>query len=92
MTADRTTPRHDGTLQARRSREYGFTAGLGEDLDRIAGGRMARKAMLGGFWKGFQRVLEAMVALERATVVAAVEGPIEDFAYGSGDHADGARG
>ena len=47
--------------------------------------------MLGGFRKGFQRVLEAMGALERATVVAAIEGPIEDFAYGRDDHADGAR-
>ena len=33
--------------------DYGFTAGLEADLDRVAGGAVVRDEMLGAFWDGF---------------------------------------
>ena len=64
--------------------ETGFTAAMEEDLDRIAGGALAWQGMLEGFWGGFHAALEAAGALERATVLAAVEERLDGFLFGAG--------
>ena len=64
--------------------ETGFTAAMEEDLDRIAGGALAWRGMLEGFWGGFHPALEEAGALERATVLAAVEARLDGFLFGAG--------
>ena len=64
--------------------EYGFTAAMEADLDRIAGGSLAWRGMLEGFWGGFHAALEDAGALERATVRAAIEARLEGFLFGTG--------
>ena len=64
--------------------ETGFTAAMEEDLDRIAGGALAWRGMLEGFWGGFHAALEAAGALERATVLTAVEARLDGFLFGAG--------
>ena len=65
--------------------DYSYTAGLETDLDRIAAGGLARKALLGGFWGGFHAALETVGALGRPAVVAAIERTLADFIYGPGE-------
>ena len=71
--------------------EYGYTADLEVGLDRVAGGALAWKGLLGGFWDGFNPALEAVGELGRRVVVAALEDALADFLYGplhdSGDAA-----
>ena len=64
--------------------ETGFTAAMEEDLDRIAGGAIAWRGMLEGFWGGFHAALEAAGALERATVLTAIEQRLDGFLFGAG--------
>ena len=64
--------------------ETGFTAAMEENLDRIAGGALAWRGMLEGFWGGFHAALEEAGALERATVLAAVEERLDGFLFGDG--------
>ena len=64
--------------------EYGFTAAMETDLDRIAGGGLAWRGMLKRFWDGFHPALEEAGALERATIRKAVEDRLEGFLFGSG--------
>ena len=64
--------------------ETGFTAAMEEDLDRIAGGALAWRGMLEGFWGGFHAALEKAGALERATVLTAVEARLDGFLFGAG--------
>ena len=64
--------------------ETGFTAAMEEDLDRIAGGALAWRGMLEGFWGGFHPALEEAGALERATVLTAVEERLDGFLFGAG--------
>ena len=64
--------------------ETGFTAAMEEDLDRIAGGALAWRGMLEGFWGGFHAALEEAGALERATVLTAVEARLDGFLFGAG--------
>ena len=64
--------------------EYGFTAAMEADLDRIAGGRLAWRGMLRRFWEGFHPALEEAGTLERATIRKAVEDRLEGFLFGSG--------
>ena len=64
--------------------EYGFTARMEADLDRIAGGRLAWREMLEGFWDPFHAALEEAGALERTAVLRAVEGRLERFLFGAG--------
>ena len=71
--------------------EYGFTARMEEDLDRIAGGALVWKGMLRGFWGGFHAALEQARGLERATVLAALEAGLDTFLYGRGERAERRR-
>ena len=67
--------------------EYGYTAGLESDLDRVAGGRLAWKGLLSGFWGDFHPALEAAGALGRPVAIAAIDDALADFLYGAGDGA-----
>ncbi len=66
--------------------EYGFSARMEADLDRVAGGGLASRAMLGAFWGPFHAALEAAGELERAAVLTSLEGRLERYLF-----ADGAR-
>ena len=64
--------------------EYGFSARMEADLDRVAGGGLAWRAMLGAFWGPFHAALEAAGTLERAAVLEALEGRLERYLFGDG--------
>ena len=64
--------------------EYGFTAAVETDLDRIAGGSLAWRGMLKRFWDRFHPALEEAGTLERAAIRRAVEDRLEGFLFGSG--------
>ena len=53
--------------------DYGFTAAMEADLDRIAAGGLAWRGMLEGFWAGFRPALNEAGALKRSAVREAVE-------------------
>ena len=62
--------------------DYGFTAAMEDDLDRIAAGALARKGMLEGFWGPFEAALGEAGGLTRKTVRAAVEARLDGFLFG----------
>ena len=64
--------------------EYGFTAGMEADLDRIARGGLAWRSMLEAFWGPFHAALDAAGALERAAVLESVEGRLERLLFADG--------
>ena len=64
--------------------EYGFTAAMETDLDRVAGGSLVWRGMLKRFWDRFHPALEEAGTLERATIRKAVENRLEGFLFGSG--------
>ena len=63
---------------------YGYTAGLEEELDRIAAGEAGWTGVLRGFWGRFHAALEETGALERGRVLEAIETRLADFLYGPG--------
>ena len=70
--------------------DYGFTAAMEDDLDRVAEGALARDAMLAGFWGPFEAALGAAGELTRRTVRDAVETRLDPLLFGL-DAADPAR-
>ena len=62
--------------------DYGFTAAMEDDLDRIAAGGLARQGMLEGFWGPFDAALGAAGGLTRRTVRTAVEARLDGFLFG----------
>ena len=49
--------------------EYGFTARLEEDLDRVSDGKLEWKTLLHSFWKDFKKQVESMDDLSRSDVL-----------------------
>ena len=70
--------------------DYGFTASMEGDLDRIATGALARDTMLAAFWAPFDAALGAAGGLTRRTVRNAVQARLDPLLFGS-DAADPAR-
>lgn len=70
--------------------DYGFTAAMEDDLDRIATGGLAREAMLAEFWAPFDAALGAAGERTRRTVRDAVEERLDPLLVGP-DSADPAR-
>ena len=62
--------------------DYGFTAAMEDDLDRIAAGALARQGMLEGFWGPFEAALGEAGGLTRKTVRAAVEDRLDRYLFG----------
>ena len=62
---------------------YGFTTAIEADLDRVAAGGVAWKAVLRGFWGAFEEALHSAGGLDRATVHAAVERALETYLFGA---------
>ena len=62
--------------------DYGFTAAMEDDLDRIAAGALAREAMLEDFWEPFDAALGVAGELTRRAVRAAVEARLDAFLFG----------
>ncbi|MDD9990827.1 MAG: type I DNA topoisomerase [Rhodospirillales bacterium] len=60
----------------------GFTGEMEADLDRVAGGAVAGKAVLHGFWGDFEGALERAGGLKREEVRAAVERALEVWLFG----------
>ena len=65
--------------------DYGFTAAMEADLDRIAAGALAWRGMLEGFWAGFRPTLDAAGALTRGAVREAVEERLAGLLFGARD-------
>ena len=63
----------------------GFAGRVERDLDRIARGALDWKEMLRGFRGPFHGALEEAGALERKTVLAAIEDRLEGFLFGPGE-------
>ena len=64
--------------------DYGFTARMEADLDRVAGGGLASKAMLEAFWGGFEGALEAAGELGRKAVREALEARLAGYLFVGG--------
>ena len=60
---------------------YEFTAGLEQDLDRIAGGAIAWKGVLHAFWGDFDTALAQARGLERRGIRDAIAGALEGFMF-----------
>ena len=67
-----------------------FTTGMEADLDRVAAGGMAWKAVLGSFWGAFEDALEQAGGLKRDDVRQAVEKALSLYLFGPAGEA-GAR-
>ncbi|MCY4139581.1 MAG: type I DNA topoisomerase [Rhodobacteraceae bacterium] len=63
--------------------DYGFTAAMENDLDRIASGGLARESMLEGFWIPFDAALGKAESRTRATVRDAVQDRLDPFLFGT---------
>ena len=61
---------------------YRFTTDMEADLDRVAEGGMAWKAVLGSFWGAFEDALEKAGGLRRDDVREAVEGALSLYLFG----------
>lgn len=53
--------------------DYGFTAKVEEDFDKIATGALARKAMLDSFYIPFHKLIESSGGIDRSTVAKSRE-------------------
>ncbi len=53
--------------------DYGFTADVEEDFDKIATGALARNVMLDKFYQPFHKLIEGAGAIERSAVAQATE-------------------
>lgn len=53
--------------------DYGFTAKVEEDFDKIAAGALARNIMLDDFYKPFHKLIEQSGGIERSSVAKARE-------------------
>jgi len=53
--------------------DYGFTATVEEDFDKIATGALARNVMLEKFYEPFHKLIEGSGAIERSAVAQATE-------------------
>ena len=62
--------------------DYGLTAAMEDDLDRIAAGALARQGMLEGFWGPFEAALGEAGGLTRKTVRAAIEDRLDGYLFG----------
>ena len=62
--------------------DYGFTAAMEDDLDRIAAGALARQGMLEGFWGPFEAALGEAGGLTRGAVRSAVEDRLAAYLFG----------
>src|SRR5262249_6320539 len=71
--------------------EYGFTASLEEDLDRIADGEQDWKAELREFWKEFSAKIEESKKLTITEVLEHVDLLLEPYIFGVGEAAAKAR-
>lgn len=68
--------------------EYGFTARLEEDLDRVSDGKLEWKTLLANFWKDFKTQLDGMSDLSRGDVLEKVDMLLEQHFFPLGE--DGA--
>ena len=71
--------------------DYGFTAAMEGDLDRIAAGTLARDRMLERFWTPFDAALGEAGAWTGPAVRAAVEDRLDGFLFGADGAAPGRR-
>ena len=63
--------------------EYGFTARLEEDLDRVSDGKLKWKEFLAGFWKDFKPQIDAMMDLDRSLVMKEINTLLEQHLFPS---------
>ena len=57
--------------------EYGFTARLEDDLDRISDGKLAWKDLLKQFWQDFKTAVDGTTDLKRQTILETIDPLLE---------------
>ena len=62
--------------------DYGFTAAMEDDLDRIAAAALGGHGMLEGFWGPFDAAVSEAGGLSRKTVRAAIKARLDGFLFG----------
>ena len=65
--------------------EYGFTARLEEDLDRVSDGKLEWKMLLRDFWQDFKAQVDSMDDLSRGDVLEKVDVLLEQHFFPSDD-------
>ncbi|MEZ0224293.1 MAG: type I DNA topoisomerase [Alphaproteobacteria bacterium] len=65
--------------------EYGFTAGLEEQLDSISAGDAKWKAVLGDFWAGFSEAVGKTTDLKITDVINALEHDLHPILFPGGE-------
>lgn len=65
--------------------EYGFTARLEEDLDRVSDGKLNYKALLAEFWREFKANIDGTADLSRGEVLEKVDVLLETHFFPSDD-------
>jgi len=68
--------------------EYGFTADLEQELDRISNGDINWKQVLRDFWDAFHLAVQEAGELERPKVLAEIEKTLEDHVFPKNGGAD----
>ena len=66
--------------------EYGFTARLEEDLDRISDGKLEWKALLADFWKDFKPQVDSMMDLPRPDVLNEMTTLLQHYLFPAGEN------
>ncbi len=61
--------------------EYGFTARLEEDLDRVSDGKLNWKALLANFWRDFKANIDGTSELTRGDVLEKVDALLEQHFF-----------
>ncbi len=65
--------------------EYGFTADMETDLDKIAEGEIPWKKLLTDFWQGFNKEISTVSEYKTGDVIAYVEEALEFHLFGEKD-------
>jgi DNA topoisomerase I len=68
--------------------EYGFTASLEDDLDKVAEGKLGWKDLLGNFWSGFNNNIGEVSSKDISDIINYVEKSLKFYLYGAVDSED----
>ena len=68
--------------------EYGFTARLEDDLDRISDGKLEWKTLLRQFWTDFKLAIDTTQELPRQTILESIDPILESVFFPRDDQGD----
>ena len=71
--------------------EYGFTARLEEDLDRVSDGKLEWREFLASFWQDFKAQIDGMDELTRNDVLEKIDALLEPYFFPKGENGTPSR-